>query len=162
MTLLSSQMKAKSTIVGVILLLIPIGCDPNEQKPLPNLSGMAQVIDGDSLRIGNTEVRLWGIDAVELYQTCIRGRKTWECGKAAKSDLADKVNTQRLVCQKNDTDPYGRIVAECFLGQENINAWVVRQGYALAYRRFSKKFIADGEQTKAGSRGIWNATFLNP
>ena len=101
------------------------------------LSGPASVTDGDSLKVSGHRVRLHGIDAPESAQTCRAGGKPWSCGKTAASALRKRLAGRPVVCEERDRDRYGRIVAVCRVAGEDVNAWMVSQGWALAYRKYS-------------------------
>ena len=130
--------------------------------PQSLITGMATVTDGDSLRIGNTKIRLWGVDAPELRQTCTRNAVFWPCGTVAKEALTDRIKNQSLSCREEDVDRYGRTVAECFVGDESLNAWLVGNGWALAYRRYSTKFVSAENKAKGQRLGLWQGEFVEP
>ena len=157
-----TQGSTKCSIVLLAALFWLTGCERSAERSAGQTVGTATVIDGDSLTIGQAEIRLWGIDAVELYQTCQRGGKSWPCGQAGKQALTDKIAGQSLTCQHKDIDRYGRVIAECYGNGESINAWLVRNGWALAYRRYSEKFVRDETAAKAGVQGIWQSQFVEP
>ncbi len=126
------------------------------------LSGRASVIDGDSIEVAGREVRLHGIDAPEFKQTCTAGGKRWRCGRQATRALARKVSGRRVVCAQRDRDRYGRVVAVCRKGGEDLNAWLVSQGWALAYRRHSGAYVTEEAAARAARRGIWRGEFVPP
>ena len=99
------------------------------------LSGVASVTDGDTLRIGAHKIRLHGIDAPESKQTCRAGGETWRCGAAVTRALRERLGGRPVACEERDRDRYGRIVAVCRLAGEDVNAWMVSQGWAVAYLR---------------------------
>ncbi len=101
------------------------------------LSGTARVIDGDTLELKGARVRLHGIDAPESTQTCIADGRRWRCGQRAASALAQRISGQSVACKERDRDRYGRIVAVCRAGGKDLNAQMVSQGWALAYRQYS-------------------------
>jgi endonuclease YncB( thermonuclease family) len=106
------------------------------------LSGMGRAIDGDSLRVGEREVRLFGIDAPEFRQTCMRTGKPWPCGKTAADQLAKLVSGQELSCSELGKDKHGRTLARCRVGEIDINRAMVATGHALAYRRYSTEYVS--------------------
>ena len=125
---------------------------------------MASVIDGDTIEIHGTRIRLNGIDAPESGQLCQDARGTaWRCGQQAALALSDRIGRRQVVsCQQTDTDRYGRVVADCFVGRENLNRWMVREGWAVAYRQYSTAYIAAEDHARTGQRGIWQGRFDMP
>lgn len=134
--------------------------------PLPlsalEVAGRARVIDGDTLDLGGQKVRLFGIDAPELDQVCDRDGRRWACGDAARAALAQIVGGRRVICAVQDIDRYGRNVATCLAGGEDVAALMVRQGLAVAYRRYSGRYINAEAAARADGIGLWASTYLTP
>ena len=127
------------------------------------ITGRPSVTDGDTLVIRDTRIRLHGIDAPESAQTCQDSAgKDYRCGQAAALALADRIGQAAVTCEPRDTDRYGRTVAVCRKGREDLNAWMVRQGHAVAYRRYAEDYVAAEGEAKAAKRGIWAGTFQEP
>ena len=127
------------------------------------LVGVATVIDGDTIEIRDQRIRLHGIDAPESSQWCTdEAGATVRCGQQAALALDSLLNGRTCRCEVVDTDRYGRAVATCYVGEININAWLVRQGWALAYRKYSMDYVADEQQAQAQGRGIWQYDFEEP
>lgn len=127
-----------------------------------SLTGIGRSIDGDSLMVGKQEVRLFGIDAPEFTQTCIRDGKAWACGSAAADQLAKLVDGKQVTCAALGSDRYGRTLARCRVGGTDLNRVMVASGYALAFRRYSMDYISAEDSAKANKRGIWSGTFQLP
>jgi endonuclease YncB( thermonuclease family) len=127
-------------------------------KKLPDadIVGIPKLIDADSFKIGTTEIRLFGVDAPEGKQTCKIGEEIIKCGELAKQQLQNFIGNSEIVCKPLEYDKYERIVAECTSNQTNLNAWVVANGLAYAYRFHSDKYIADEEIAKSAKLGVWN------
>jgi endonuclease YncB( thermonuclease family) len=126
------------------------------------LSGVGNSIDGDSLKVGETEVRLYGIDAPELSQTCQRDGRAWECGSESAYQLSKLVNGKQVNCSSMGADTFGRTLARCRVGEIDLNRTMVATGYALAYRRYSTDYVSAEESAKLAKRGIWIGTFELP
>lgn len=125
--------------------------------------GVATVIDGDTLEIHGSRIRLHGIDAPERSQTCReRDGSAWRCGQAAALSLADKIGRTSVLCEHLDTDRYGRVIARCFSNREDLNKWMVGEGLAVAYRQYSSDYVADENQAQEAKKGIWRTTFDMP
>jgi endonuclease YncB( thermonuclease family) len=115
-----------------------------------------RVVDGDTLIVGPTRVRLGGIDAPEAGQTCSDKRgKSWPCGVAATAELISLVRGRAVRCVPDGRDRYGRTLAECFAGGENLNAHMVRRGYAWAFVRYSRRYVAEEAAARHEGIGIW-------
>ena len=118
--------------------------------------------DGDTLRIGSERIRLHGIDAPESKQSCRAGGKTWACGEAATRALRERIAGRPVACEERDRDRYGRIVAVCRVAGADVNAWMVEQGWAVAYRKYSMDYVSQEVAAKAARRGLWRGEFVQP
>ena len=129
----------------------------------PPIVGQAWIVDGDSLRMGGRSIRLDGIDAPEWDQTCLDANgRTWRCGRAASRALRERIHGQTVSCQPRAIDRYGRTIAMCTLADgSDVNAWMVRQGWAIA-SGFSGIYASEEAEAKAAKRGIWDGTFISP
>lgn len=145
---------------SILASLLLASCTPATAAPPVN--GIARNIDGDSLYVGDREVRLFGIDAPEYHQTCTRNRQSWPCGIEAAEQLSSLVTGKQLSCVALDTDEHGRTVARCSVGSVDVNRVMVATGYATAYRHYSMDYVPMEERAKANHLGIWSGTFENP
>ena len=127
-----------------------------------DLSGQARVIDGDSILVGRVEVRLHGIDAPEAKQTCVLDGVRWPCGRQATRALRNLIEGRVVVCDERDRDNYGRVVAVCRHDGTNVNAWLVANGWAMAYRRHSLAYVHPESEARSARRGIWRGDFVAP
>ena len=106
------------------------------------IGGQVEVIDGDSLELGQTTIRLFGIDSTEGRQQCVdEGGSDYRCGETARRALIERLGRQPVQCQPIERDQYDRTVARCFIGDQDIAAWMVTNGHALAYRQYSADYI---------------------
>ena len=125
--------------------------------------GVANVIDGDTIEIHGARIRFHGIDAPESRQECIRADgKSWRCGQQAAFALSDCIGRATVRCEPRDRDRYGRVVAVCFKDGEDLNRWLVRNGWAVAYRKYSTDYVADEERAKRAKLGIWSGSLEMP
>ncbi|MEX1204759.1 MAG: thermonuclease family protein [Dongiaceae bacterium] len=132
-------------------------------SPGSSLVGRASVIDGDTIEIHGQRIRFHGIDAPESSQTCRDGNgREYRCGQRATSALADKIGHKTVECEQRDVDHYKRIVAVCRQGGEDLNAWMVVEGWAMAYRQFSTDYIGQERYARTARRGIWAGAFAEP
>ena len=125
-------------------------------------SDLLIVTDGDTIRIGDERIRFSGIDAPEIKQTCIYQEIEFKCGEFSKNLLIEKISNQEVSCIRENTDQYGRTLAECFVGKESLSSYLVREGYAFAYRKYSDKFIPDEEYAHSKGNGMWSMDFMFP
>lgn len=124
--------------------------------------GIAVAGDGDSLSIRGERIRLFGIDAPEFDQTCIRGGSRWACGQEAASRLANIVTGKEVRCVPVDRDAFGRIVARCTAGLIDVNRTMVALGFAVAFRKYSTDYASAEESARVNRRGMWAGTFAMP
>ena len=124
-----------------------------------------RIIDGDTIRLGKVKVRLHGIDAPEADQTCRNARgEAYPCGKRATSVLVLRA-AAGVSCEPagDEQDRYGRMIATCYaVDGTNINAYMVRSGHALAYRKYSEKYVSQEERARTGRRGMHRGAFVAP
>ena len=127
-----------------------------------DLSGAALVVDGNTIAISGMKVRLSGIDTQKRKQTCRKASVTWKCGYEAAETLRGWTYTKEVRCVGDTKDRYGRLIADCFVDGYNVNARLVYEGLALAYRRYSKKYVPEEDKAKAAKRGMWAGEFVAP
>ncbi len=126
-------------------------------------TGRFVAIDGDSLRNDDNELRLFGIDAPELQQTCAnRMGGDYPCGREAQRALARLTKNHELKCHVHETDRYGRSVATCNAGGVEINAEMVRLGWAVVYHKAISPYSREEAEARKAKRGIWQGNFDNP
>ena len=135
------------------------------------ISGFAKVVDGDTIKINSKKIRLYGIDAPEKKQKCKKTyltisfmsfTKDYMCGEVSTQKLVKKINKQKLNCNILDVDRYKRLIGECFKRNINLNSWMVSNGYAVAYTKYSKKYVSDEINAKNNKLGIWQGKFVMP
>lgn len=151
---LLQSLLALSSAVGAVVAFLPVKAQV--------VSGPAVAADGDTLKIGSTSVRLFGIDAPELDQSCDKSGSAWACGVDAKEQLSSLVSGQAVDCQGQGVDQYGRLIAVCWVGRDELNEDMVANGWAIAYRQFSDAYVPAESRAKSARLGIWSSTFTQP
>ena len=120
------------------------------------------VVDGDTIKIGDVKIRFSGIDAPEINQTCVASEGKVACGKISRDILITKVTNNKISCTDEGKAFYGRVLGECFVNGESLSRYLVREGFAFAYRKYSDKFILDEEYAKSNRLGMWSMKFQYP
>lgn len=151
---------SRSVLCGPAFLLLLLtatsGC-------ASELLGVPRIVDGDTLVVAKTSIRLEEIDAPETDQVCLDSSgKRWKCGIAARNALADHIANREVTCADKGHDRYGRTLALCSVGGENLNAWIVSQGLALAYVHFSTEYVSQEAAARTQHRGMWSGAFIAP
>ena len=121
-----------------------------------------KVVDGDTIHLNGEKIRFAGIDTPEIKQTCIKDGTKNSCGIIAKQILINKIGNNIVECISEGKDQYKRTLAECFVNNQSLSSYLVRIGYAFAYRRYSKKFVIDEDYAKANQLGMWSMKFVYP
>ena len=125
-------------------------------------SNKVKIVDGDTIYLKNEKIRFSGIDTPEIKQTCNKNNETIKCGIQAKELLINKIGNNKVKCIKNGLDKYNRILAECFVNNQSLSKYLVREGYAFAYRKYSTKYVQDEDYAKKNKKGMWSMTFEYP
>ena len=166
----TSLMKKLSLILFSLLILLTLSnFSISSEKAV---YGKAQVIDGDTIKINDKKIRLFGIDAPEKKQICqkiymsfliFNFQKEYKCGEKSILALSKKLKDKKIKCiLEEKKDKYKRNIGTCYLKNQDINKWLVRNGYAIAYKRYSKKYILDEQYAKESKLGIWRGAFIKP
>ena len=136
--------------------------------------GIPKIVDGDTVHIKSKKIRLEGIDAPEIKQQCQKTylqisaivgfnfKKNYSCGIISKKKLIDKINKSQINCIASGRDRYKRYLATCYKDKINLNKWMVRNGLAVAYKRYSKDYLRDEAYAKENKLGIWKGSFERP
>ena len=136
--------------------------------------GIPKIIDGDTLQIKSKKIRLEGIDAPEIKQQCqkkfleisvavgLNFEKNYSCGVISKKKLINKIDKSQVKCTLSSIDRYKRYLATCYKNKINLNKWMVRKGFAVAYKRYSKDYERDESYAKKNKLGIWQGSFVRP
>ena len=128
-----------------------------------HMSVNLNVIDGDTIKLNNRSIRFSGIDAPEMKQKCKKEDEIIYCGKLSRDILIKKIGDKKVPsCKIEGKDIYNRTLAECFINGESLSRFLVRSGYAFAFRKYSKKYVEDEEYAKANKLGIWTMEFKYP
>ncbi|HVI61906.1 MAG TPA: thermonuclease family protein [Bradyrhizobium sp.] len=128
-----------------------------------DITGAAKIREADTIQIGNSRIRLAGIDAPSVDQLCLNNKgDRWTCGVAARDELIRHTEGRNWTCHVGQTDRRGRSLARCEVDGEDIQRWLVRSGWALAYTRFSRDYEADEAQAREAKVGMWQGAFIAP
>jgi endonuclease YncB( thermonuclease family) len=145
----------------VVLLLIAARPSPGAAAEL--IIGQASVVDGDTLEIRGQRIRLFGIDAPEAAQTCTDAQGgVYRCGQKAALVLDARIGDGVVTCERKDTDRYGRPVAICRAYGEDLGAWLVGLGWAVALRKYSSRYVPAEELAHKRKVGMWAGGFQPP
>jgi endonuclease YncB( thermonuclease family) len=134
------------------------------QKQTEILSTTKVIItDGDTIKFNNKKIRLHGIDTPEIKQLCKnKNGEDYKCGVKAKLALINLISNQQVKCSIHGKDRYKRLIASCLVKNININEWLVKEGWALAYRKYSKDYVDEELFAKNNKLGLWKGVFLEP
>ena len=145
-------------MVAALILLSGFG-----EAQAETLEGRPYVTDADTVRISGERIRLEGIDAPETNQRCKDASgKSYRCGLVSTAALKTKIGHGTIRCKGTKRDRYGRLLGICYLGDIDLNGWLVRNGYALAYKRYSKRYVPQEIQAQKDSLGLWAGEFMPP
>ena len=157
---MSTNSKAATALLGMIFTAV---AGIVSAAPLESVVGVASVIDGDTIEIHGTQIRLYGIDAPERGQLCQRPTgENWRCGQIAALELVSFIDGAPITCTPNVIDRHGRLVAVCSAAGHDLNARMVAEGWAVAYRQYSKDYIPLEEDARSAKKGIWSGSFVMP
>jgi endonuclease YncB( thermonuclease family) len=146
-----------------LLLLLALAAGAYALLPgRPDLSGPATVVDGDTIALAGERIRLQGVDAPESGQTCRRNGVAWACGRDSTLALRARLDGRMVGCVSQGRDRYGRVLATCRVDGEDIGAWLVREGLAVAYARYSWRYLPQQAQAWWEGRGLWAGSFEAP
>ena len=154
------------SFISIILIDLNSFSFANEKELV---SKNISVIDGDTILLNNYKIRFSGIDAPESYfrgkmQICFQNKKKILCGHQAKKKLTQKIGNNTVKCLlEKKKDIYNRILAECFIKDESLSVYMVKNGYAFDYPRYSKKKYSEFQEfAKKNKLGLWNTKFEYP
>ena len=128
-----------------------------------NASSSLKIIDGDTIILNSEKIRFYGIDTPEIKQTCTdKYGHTYLCGVKAKLELEKIIGSKKVSCIKKTKDRYKRSISICYVDENDINSLMVKRGWALAYRKYSKKYVKDEAIAKLNNAGMWSGKFIAP
>ncbi len=146
----------------------------NQSLNATEIYGVPKIIDGDTVHINSKKIRLKGIDAPEMKQQCkktflkihllinLEFKKNYSCGVSSKTKLVKKIKNSKINCISTTRDRYKRYLATCYKNKINLNKWMVRNGYAVAYKRYSEDYVRDENYAKENKLGMWKGSFTRP
>ena len=138
--------------------------DRSRKLPVEILGSVPRIVDADTLDVAGQKVRLQGIDAPESAQSCRQaGGRRYQCGEHATQALRTRIGPGAVTCTIEGRDRYLRALGICYAADgTDLNAWLVRQGHALAYRKYSTTYVPQEDQAKAAQAGLWAGAFVPP
>jgi endonuclease YncB( thermonuclease family) len=127
------------------------------------LTGIARITDADTIVIGTETIRLQGVDAPETDQICLDSRGAlWNCGIDARDRLVRYIGSRETSCVTNGKDVFGRRLATCSTNEGDLSAWLVREGLALAFVRYSSAYAPEEVIARSAPKGMWAGAFIAP
>ncbi|MDW4548404.1 thermonuclease family protein [Defluviimonas sp. D31] len=153
---------AVATCLGLMAILV-VSLSSAPSVSADAVAGIATVIDGDTIEIHGGRIRLHAIDAIEARQSCVLpDGAEWRCGRDVAFALADRILRLPVWCEIRNTDRYGRLVGVCYQSGEDLNAWMVENGWAVAYQRYGLDYVDEEKSARFNQRGIWKSRFMMP
>lgn len=156
----------KPSILGIIVLFCSITKDIINHEFHERIfeSSIIRVVDGDTIILDNVRIRLQGIDAPELKQTCYNKQdgKIWQCGLESRDHLRQLISDKKIACTNEGLDRYKRQLSYCYADTINLNRAMVRDGYAVSYTKFDALFFIDEMIAKSKNIGIWSSDMQHP
>jgi endonuclease YncB( thermonuclease family) len=135
------------------LIVVRVSAVPEE-----TVSGRVRIVDGDTLVLSGKRIRITGMDAPELAQTCLRDGRPWGCGAAARDRLMEITASADIACRLQGEDRFGRSLGVCTAGSMDLGGAMVRQGYAVAFGRYER----EEDDARRQKIGLWSGTFERP
>ena len=135
----------------VLILLLTLISAPIFAAP----NGTVRVIDADTIDVGGTRVRLFGIDAPEMGQPCRADGREWDCGAWTRDAVRNRFEGTYASCDQRDIDRYARVVAQCTVDGQDMGQLIVYSGLAWAFRRYSETYDLDEKAAAIAGRGLW-------
>ena len=128
-----------------------------------NARSSLKIIDVDTIILNSEKIRFYGIDTPEIKQTCTNNiGQTYSCGVKATLELKKIIGSRKVLCIKKTKDRYKRSISICYVDGKDINSLMVKKGWALAYRKYSKKYVKDEVIAKSNNAGMWSGDFIAP
>ncbi len=152
---------ASVVVVAIVAVTVTRISSPVDHETPENVQQI-HVIDGDTLDVDGRRIRLHGIDAPERGQPCTKNGESFDCGEASKQHLTYLLTGEKLICNGRSRDKWGRDVATCMTGTEDVAALMVRHGWAVAYTEYSKDYVEDEQFARTNGMGLWAKDFVLP
>jgi endonuclease YncB( thermonuclease family) len=151
------ELKVVRVFAGCLLALFAASARADDLGIIP------RIVDADTIYLGAEKIRLQGFDAPETDQACLDAEgRSFHCGLEARIALEKRFGSHPWTCRSSEKDRYGRTLATCTADGEDVGRWLVREGWALAFRRYSTVYVNDEDFAREGRRGLWKGAFMAP
>lgn len=151
-----ARLLGASALASALLALFVAQSACAQPAPAGTIRGVARVVDGDTLVVSGVRIRMSAVDAPERSQSCTDAHGQLRlAGEDARLALTAKIAGQELRCEPGGSDVHGRTVAKCFMGREDLGAWLVRSGLAFAYRDYGADYVPAEDEARLARRGLW-------
>ncbi len=147
-------------VFGVIALfgLVALAAAVLDEFSMQEVAGRVRVVDGDTIMLAGQRIRLVGMDAPERGQSCRRDGAAYDCGEQARLRLVALIGDGEVACRGNQRDRYGRLLMRCVVGGTDVNAAMVRAGWAVAYGDYG----SEERKARSEATGLWAGDFERP
>jgi endonuclease YncB( thermonuclease family) len=144
-----------------VLIIMQLASVPSSAAD--EIRGRPIITDGDTVVIAGKSIRLESIDAPETYQICLdKNGSDWTCGVAARDALTKQFGGKQWTCRTNGKKTYKRLLATCFVEGENVSQWLVREGWAMSFVRYSHLYDQYQVAAQRACAGLWAGSFHAP
>ncbi len=147
-------------IVAAASAVLSTAAAPVSQQ---SIAGQARITGGGTLQIGNERIRLFGIDVPEIGQSCNDDQGApYSCGLTSLGALQRHVGNAPVICETVGRDERGDTLARCYTHGEDLNRWMVANGWAIAHRPLTDDYVPAEDLAHHRHAGMWRGAFTLP